>query len=198
MKLGPRSHCAPALLLCALLTPLAGCDGGEPHHDSSRLTQSGPSTSPSADVDGEVGTPVGLKDSAGESIFSLTIEGIRPESSCPSRLEEGNILVPENGTFIVVDLAATMSQNCGELNPAEPFLTLDSDAFAIADSTGALEARTHTVAAHGCYSLEDLVQPFINPGEELDGMVVLDTKLEHGYLVYNPWGVPGNGWRWKF
>ena len=183
---------------CALLTPLAGCDGGEPHHDSSSLTQSRPSASPSADVDGEIGMQVGIKDSAGESIFTLTIEGIRPESSCPSRLEKGIVTKPENGTFIVVDLAATMSQNYGEFNPAEPFLTLDSDAFAIADSTGAMQSGTHTVAAHGCYSLEDLVQPFINPGEELAGMVVLDTDLEHGYLVYNPWGVPGNGWRWEF
>lgn len=183
-------------ILCTLLASLAGCDD-EPSLDSPAVTNSRPASS-DHDINGTIGIPVGLEGSSGQSVFSLTIETIHTESSCPSRLDPGATIEPENGFFIVVELSATMSEDFGDLNFAEPFMTLDSDAFAIANPAGQMEATTHTVAAHGCHTLDELVQPFINPGEDISGLIVLDTELDHGYLIYNPWGVPNHGWRWEF
>lgn len=79
-----------------------------------------------------------------------------------------------------------------------PFLTVDSDALALLDLNEVSQSDILTAESYGCYSNDQRIAPFVIPGESVEGLVVLDTDLEHGYLVYNPWGVEGSGWRWEF
>ncbi|MBS5747962.1 MULTISPECIES: hypothetical protein [Actinotignum] len=154
---------------------------------------------PSGDVEAQLGVPVGLSvDGATRAAFTLTVTDITRTQECPSRIAEPAVFTPENGTFLVVDLSAQMAADYAAYDPDAPFLTLDRDAFHLTDREGNIQEDSHTMASYGCYSTEERVTPFINPGENAGGKVVLETSLEHGYLVYNPWGVPGSGWRWAF
>ncbi|MDY5149602.1 MULTISPECIES: hypothetical protein [Actinotignum] len=154
---------------------------------------------PSGDVEAELGVPVGLSvDGATRAAFTLTVTDITRAQECPSRIAEPAVFTPKNGTFLVVDLSAQMAADYAAYDPDAPFLTLDRDAFHLTDLEGNIQEDSHTVPSYGCYSTAERVTPFINPGERAAGKVVLETSLEHGYLVYNPWGVPGSGWRWAF
>ncbi|WP_155875968.1 hypothetical protein [Actinotignum schaalii] len=154
---------------------------------------------PSGDVEAELGVPVGLSvDGATRAAFTLTVTDITRAQECPSRIAEPAVFTPKNGTFLVVDLSAQMAADYAAYDPDAPFLTLDRDAFHLTDRDGNIQEDSHTVPSYGCYSTAERVTPFINPGESAAGKVVLETSLEHGYLVYNPWGVPGSGWRWAF
>lgn len=154
---------------------------------------------PSGDVEAQLGVPVGLSvDGATRAAFTLTVTDIARAQECPSRIAEPAVVTAENGTFLVVDLNAQMTADYAAYDPDAPFLTLDRDAFHLTDQDGNIQEDSHSVASYACYPAAERVTPFINPGESAAGKVVLETSLEHGYLVYNPWGVPGSGWRWAF
>lgn len=91
-----------------------------------------------------------------------------------------------------------MDRSFPEQTNETPFVTVDSDAFSILDDDGNVVSGTLSQKAYGCFTLEERVQPFVNPGESVAGLVVLDSSVDHGYLQYNPWGVAGSGWVWKF
>ncbi|MFE1522726.1 hypothetical protein [Schaalia turicensis] len=154
---------------------------------------------PGGDVEAQLGVPVGLSvDGATRAAFTLTVMEITRPQECTSRIAEPTVFTPEKGTFLVADISATMAQDYAQYDPEAPFLTLDRDAFYVTDREGNIQKGSHTVAAYGCYTIAEKVAAFINPGETAAGKVVLETSLDHGYLVYNPWGVPGSGWRWAF
>lgn len=156
-------------------------------------------TAANGDVLAEVGEASGLVGPDGDSAFSIIVRQLRTEKECPSKLEDGTTFIPENGSFLVADVAAVMDPEFAAMTAQDtPFLTVDSDAFGLLDLNGVIQENPYTVAAYGCYSNDQRIVPFINPGESVEGLVVLDTDLEHGYLVYNPWGVEGSGWRWEF
>lgn len=218
----------PALWACAALLALGGCstvaadetdsidplpvatavpeDAGqelEPDVQSSGESVEGEEgdvvVAPNGDVVAELGVESGLVGPDGNSAFSMTIREIRLEKECPSKLGDGSTFTAENGSFLVADVAAVMDPEFAEMTSQDtPFLTVDSDAFALLDLNEVSQSDIFTVEAYGCYSNDQRIAPFVNPGESVEGLVVLDTDLEHGYLVYNPWGVEGSGWRWEF
>lgn len=149
------------------------------------------------DVVGEIGVPSGLVGADGEPVFTLTIQGISLESTCPARLD-GAVFTADTGQFLIARVEATMAPSFAEQTPDTPFLTVDSDAFTILDATGKSAGAAFTEKAYGCFTLEERIQPFVNPGETVSGVVVLESSVEHGYLQYNPWGVAGSGWVWEF
>ena len=157
-------------------------------------------TSDVGDVEASLGTPVGLVDSEGTSQFSVTVDSIEFLDVCPSRLEDGTQHTPENGSFLVADVTASMEATYVDALDAgeEPFLTLDADAWYVTDLNGVAQQAPVTVSSYGCFSTDERMTPFINPGETLSGKIVLDVDITSGYLVYNPWGVEGSGWRWRF
>lgn len=173
--------------------------GSEGTPDAS-ASATGIPTAPTGDVDATIGQQVGLVDSEGASQFGLTLTGITFPTTCASRLADGTTHTSENGHFLVADIDATMATTYTHHTTGEdqPFLTLDTDAWYIADTNGVLQDNVNTVSAYGCYPTGQRITPFINPGEHVTGKVVLDTNLTHGYLIYNPWGVTGSGWRWAF
>ncbi|MGJ9695673.1 hypothetical protein ACRQHG_00610 [Actinotignum sp. GS-2025a] len=185
----------------------ASASGNRTMHDRAAVTDSSDASeggrpvtvASGGDVEAQLGVPVGLSvDGATRAAFTLTVTGLTRPQQCPSRIAEPTVFTPENGTFLVADISASMAQDYAQYDPEAPFLTLDRDAFYVTDQEGNIQKGSHSVAAYGCYTTAEKVAPFINPGETAAGKVVLETSLDHGYLVYNPWGVPGSGWRWAF
>lgn len=158
-----------------------------------------PEVSETGDVEGTLGEPVGLAGGEEEAIFTMTVNSIEHAQTCPSRIDPTDV-TNENGSFLVVDVTAEMSENYAEFldEGEEPFLTTAPDAFYLTDLNGVIQADVITISSYECFSIEEQVPPFINPGETAEGLIALDTSLDHGYLVYNPWGVDGSGWRWEF
>lgn len=209
----------PVLAACAAILALAACSsgadadgediptvpvataapGGDSTSDTGTQSDDKPQVSETGDVEGTLGTPVGLSNED-ESIFSLTVDSIEHADTCPSRLDPADEVSPEKTSFLVVDMTATMAADFEDHidEGEETFLVLAADAFYLTDENGVIEEEVITVASYECFSIEELVNPAINPGQETSGVIALDTDLEHGYLVYNPWGVDGSGWRWAF
>ena len=149
------------------------------------------------DVVGEIGVPSGLVGADGEPVFTLMVQDISLEPTCPARLD-GAVFTADSGQFLIARVEATMAPSFAEQTPDTPFLTVDSDAFTILDATGKSAGAAFTEKAYGCFTLDERIQPFVNPGETVSGMVVLESSVDHGYLQYNPWGVAGSGWVWEF
>lgn len=162
-------------------------------------TEETPEVTDTGDVQGELGEPIGLAGGGDEAIFTLTVNSIEHADTCPSRIDPVDV-EPEGEDFLVFDISAEMSEDYSEYldDGEEPFLTIAPDAFYLTDLNGVIQADVITVASHECFALEDQPAPFINPGETASGLIALDTSLDHGYLVYNPWGVDGSGWTWEF
>ncbi len=149
------------------------------------------------DVVAELGVPSGLVGADGESDFAITVTGIDLIPSCPSRID-GEMIHADEGRFLVAHVEAVVDASFTDEGEEASFITVDSDAFRVLDTDGEEPAGSATEKAYGCFSLEDRIQPFVNPGESVTGVVVLESSIEHGYLEFNPWGVPGSGWVWKF
>ncbi|MFT3943214.1 MAG: hypothetical protein QM705_05235 [Ancrocorticia sp.] len=149
------------------------------------------------DVIGKLGEPSGMVGANGQPVFTVAVTEIRLEPTCPTRIE-GETFTADAGKFLVARVEATMDPSFPEQTNETPFVTVDSDTFSILDGRGEVVVGTLSQKAHGCFSLEERIQPFVNPGESVTGLVVLESSVEHGYLQYNPWGVPGSGWVWEF
>ncbi len=149
------------------------------------------------DVIGSIGEPSGMVGANGQPVFTIKVTDIRLESTCPTRIE-GETFTADGGKFLVARVEATMDTSFPEQTSETPFVTVDSDAFSILREDGEVVGGTLSQKAYGCFTLEERVQPFVNPGESVTGLVVLESSIEHGYLQYNPWGVPGSGWVWEF
>lgn len=149
------------------------------------------------DVIGKLGEPSGMLGANGEPVFTIAVLDIRLESTCPTRIE-GETFTPDEGKFLVARVEATMDPSFPEQTTETPFVTVDSDAFSILTESGEVVAGTLSQKAYGCFTLDERIQPFVNPGESVTGVVVLESSVDHGYLQYNPWGVAGSGWVWEF
>lgn len=173
--------------------------GGNSTSGNGAQSDDRPQVAETGDVEGTLGTPVGLS-SDDESIFSLTVNAIEHAQTCPSRLDPADTVSPEKSSFLVADMTAIMAADFEDHidDGEETFIVLAADAFYLTDENGVMEEGVITVASYECFSIDELISPAINPGQETSGFIALDTDLEHGYLVYNPWGVDGSGWRWAF
>lgn len=154
----------------------------------------GVTTIDSGDVLATVGESVGLNQN-GATVFSVTMNDIGFETTCPSRLE-GTVTAEQ--TFIIANFEAELSESFTDADTSDPFIALGSDVFAVYGKDGQVDEEAHSARAFECYSTEELIAPVIYPGETESGYVVLETDLTDGYLVFNPWGVAGSGWAWEF
>lgn len=140
-----------------------------------------------------IGETSGLTSPDGGVLFEVTIRDARWEESCPSR--SGGTASPEVGTFLVLDVVATLSESYAENMPDvdDPFIPVVPDFFTATDGSAPLPS--HSDAAFGCYDAE-LITPFVEPGATSEGLVVLDVSRPHAAsVIYDPFGT--GGWAWE-
>ncbi len=140
-----------------------------------------------------LGEPAGLAPEGSRSAsFQITLDSIEVLTGCPGR---GVTLAPENGYFVVIDLAASVDFDVVETTGADVFMPLVADSFGVLGPDGAPQAAP-TEASWGCYEDDQLAPPFVGAGESAAGKVVLDSAVPAGTLVYTPGG--STGWEWSF
>lgn len=150
---------------------------------------------PSGNVEKDIGESAGLTLAGSDhAYFEFVVEGIEVLVSCPGR----GVTVPtRNGYFVVVNLRAQMSDAVSQAvkGGSELFMPLTADAFRLVGADGPVAAETLTDASWACFGSDVLAEPFVGPGEETAGLVVLDSPISSGTLVYAP---AGRGWEWTF
>lgn len=159
---------------------------------------SGAPTSSAGHVLKEIGEPAVIVDSVdGEVIFSLTISDIEVRPDCPGAFAQA----PENGNYVVVTIDASFSAAAvdripGTAESGDVLMFLGPAMFSVVDESGAIHSSLETDAAWTCYETRERAAYTIAPGEEVVGLVVLDSPVASGTLVYRPVG--NGGWQWAF
>lgn len=212
-----RSH-TPVALMLAVLLGVSACaareteDRGvvEPELESSVApenvatpelrvdAEAGAPTSTSGDVLKELGEPATILDAAtGDLLFSLTVSEIEVRDDCPGSFARA----PENGQYVVVHIVAAFPLSAADHIPVdaengEVLMFLGPGMFSIVDDSGVVHETLETDAAWTCFETHERAAYTIAPGEEVAGMVVLDSPVPSGTLVYRPVG--NEGWQWAF
>lgn len=146
---------------------------------------------PSGNIKKDVGEPAGLTSVDGEVYFEIRVDDISVATTCSGR---GVDAPPEHGYFVIIELSARVADYVGEA-PPDVFMPLTADAFSLVGADGPLAVATSTDASWGCFEDDMLAAPFVGVGESTTGLVVLDSPLAAGTLVYAP---GGGGWEWEF
>lgn len=151
-------------------------------------------TDASGHVVKELGDSGGLVASDGQTIvFEMTVEGVDFLTECPGR--DGSTRTPENGSFVVLDVSATLDAAYEELSAAgsDPFMPLTAEMFQLTDAAGA-GLVSHSETAWFCFDRE-LVRSFLDPGTSAEGFIVLDGPADAAHVVFDPDAT--GGWRWN-
>lgn len=146
----------------------------------------------------QVGEPAGLtRPGSDHAHFEVVIDDIAVVRSCASRAIDAVERVPEHGFFVVVELTARMSDDVATTVPdgENLFMPLAADAFTVVANDGSITVQPLTDASWACFEGDVLAAPFVGPGESTSGLVVLDSAVDAGTLVYAP---AGPGWEWDF
>ena len=174
---------------------LAGC-----------ASSSGPATGPSptatieltvrgnilAAVGQLVATPVDVE--AGTTL-ALTVRDIRVVDTCPGRGQP--VQSPTLGQFVVIDVAAELVAEGGE-DPAQvpSYAGLGAERFGIVDPDGVAQEVSVTDASWACFEDEEILAAFVEAGQGVSGLVALDSRTDHGTILFIPG--EGIGWEWDF
>ena len=140
----------------------------------------------------QVGEPAGLVTAGAErASFQITVEDITVRQTCPGR---GVALAPERGYFVIIEIEASVAADASP-GGRDLFMPVVADSFDVVGTDGTSLAGP-SEASWGCYEDDELAAPFVGSGETTAGLVVLDSAVAQGRLVYAPGG--SSGWEWSF
>lgn len=205
-----KTRLVPAVLLAGALTAggawavVANTGNLEDRQGGAGVAQANPQDGSPVQVDendnvvktaGETG---GLVDSSGQEVFTVQVESVTAQQSCPARVGDQQ-LENVNGTFLYVDVNAELKQSVDQSVDAaqdELFLPLATEAFTVTGPDGTVYEMPASEMSWGCLSNDELLPPVINPGEALEGILVLDVPVTEGTVNYDPDRT--GGWSWAF
>lgn len=180
----------------------APTSAGDPDLDPDRQREPGAPlpTSAAGNVIKRIGESASLLEASGgaeqSEAFQLTVHEATTASSCPGRL--GRDMAPESGAFLVLDVEVRMAEgimaSLGEVADEDVLLPLGAEAFVAYDRDGVALAESASASAWACFADEELLAPFIAPGEVYRGLVVLDAR-DAASVAYQPGGAAG--WEWS-
>lgn len=196
-----RTWIAGALVaLAGTAATIAAANPGTPDIAEEAPSDTGVTTievAPSGNLRKDLGESAGLTLPGSDvAHFEVVVHDIAIIDSCPGRAA-GAERAPERSHFVVVDLTARMSDAVATdvLGGADLFMPLSPDAFTLVGRDGSVRSDLLTDAAWACFEDDTLAAPFVGPGESTSGLVVLDSDVASGVLVYAP---DGPGWEWEF
>lgn len=131
----------------------------------------------------------------GAVFFEITVDDATVTTTCPGR---GVDVRPANGHFLVLDVTATLSSDATAGGDAgqDVYMPLVAETFSIVTPEGGLQETTVTDASWACFEDDELLPPFLEPGQTASGKIVLDAANDSGVVVYAPDGLAG--WEWEF
>ncbi|WP_336705547.1 hypothetical protein [Micrococcus terreus] len=209
MKNG-RTRVVPAILLAGALTAggawavVASPGDLEDKQGGAGVAQVNPQDGSPVQVDAQdnvvktAGETGGLVDSTGQEVFTVQVESVTAHQSCPARVGDRE-LSSVHGTFLYVDVRAELDEAVGQSVDAaedELFLPLAVEAFTVTGPDGTVYDLPASEMSWGCLTDDELLPPVINPGQTLEGIVVLDVPVTEGTVTYDPDRT--GGWSWTF
>lgn len=183
-------------LWAVALASLAGCTGpgsGDGPDGDATTTPSPTAEGPAPVAPGEEVTTAIDGYALRFAVDSVTVTGTCPGRGTPEQ-------VPSHEVFVVLDVRAALEgtdpPGTDASTRGEVVVPLGAEVFRIAAPDGTVQEVTSTDASWACYDAADLAPPFVGPGEEAAGLVVLDSESGHGAVIFAPAGEPG--WEWVF
>ena len=193
MRTATRNRFRGAAAAAVVAAALSACSAPAPSASPGPSTPAGTVAKGSGEAGSLVDSP------SGAEVFSIRVNSIETATECEARTGAFT-LSPERGTFLVVDLVATLSSGAvGQDTGAdadEAYMPLVPEAFSVVPATGPVEHDVTSASAWGCLSEEELAPAVVNPDETVAGKVVLDTGAARGTVIYDPDGT--GGWSWPF
>lgn len=178
--LGLGAALVVALVVVAVV--LSAGPEGEPAATPAGTTSGSPtSTAPPTDRPSPpavpLGTPVEVAAPDG-GVLTLTVDSLTVAASCPAR--GGATPEPELAYFVVAEVTAAFAAAGGGGDAAR----VDAGSFVIRAPDGRTQQLVATASSFACFEAEQLLPPFVEDGQEVSGLVVLDSATAHGRVVH--------------
>ncbi|WP_341358814.1 hypothetical protein V5H98_13765 [Georgenia sp. M64] len=124
-----------------------------------------------------LGTPVDVAAPDG-GVLTLTVDSLTVAASCPAR--GGATAEPELAHFVVAEVTALFAAGGSDEDAAR----VDAGSFVIRAPDGRTQQLVATASSFACFDAEQLLPPFVEDGQEVSGLVVLDSATAHGRVVH--------------
>lgn len=177
--LGLGAALVVALVVVAVV--LSAGPEGEPAATPTGTTSGSPTaTAPPTDRPSTpsvpLGTPVEVAAPDG-GVLTLTVDSLIVAASCPAR--GGATAEPELAHFVVAEVTAAFAAGGGG-----DAARVDAGSFVIRAPDGRTQQLVATASSFACFDAEQLLPPFVEDGQEVSGLVVLDSATAHGRVVH--------------
>jgi hypothetical protein len=177
--LGLGAALVVALVVVAVV--LSAGPEGEPAATPTGTTSGSPTaTAPSTDRPSTpsvpLGTPVEVAAPDG-GVLTLTVDSLIVAATCPAR--GGATAEPELAHFVVAEVTAAFAAGGGG-----DAARVDAGSFVIRAPDGRTQQLVATASSFACFDAEQLLPPFVEDGQEVSGLVVLDSATAHGRVVH--------------
>lgn len=141
----------------------------------------------------EVGQLAGIGDPDGEMAVEFTMTDLEVGFECTSEWADE----PANGQFIAMTFEVETFPALSESSYFDSFYMSEYD-FTLFSEEGQRE-NDSTGNAYMCLDEGDRLPSDMGPGEKATGVLVLDTALDSGSIVYSTYTDDGEGaWEWSF
>lgn len=153
-----------------------------------------PSLSPRGNVVKEIGEDAGIIDGNGERLVNFVVNSISTNVICT----EESAQPAENGLFVAVDVSVQTSPAMAD--PDALITTFDMSPWmfsAISPRGISSNADPGTFASFTCMDDSVLLPSSIGPGENAEGIVLLDLQYPSGILVFEDFHT-GGSWEWEY
>lgn len=138
----------------------------------------------------EIGQRADVTDEAGNLLLDFAVTQIEVNPQCTSPFEQA----PEHGNYLALSLDVTTAS---DWDPAESPVFFDSSSWTVIGPDGTTE---NSSIGNGWSCLGEAVSlpGQIDPGQHLEGKVVLDTAYTSGVVILRLPGQTSGGWEWTY
>lgn len=126
--------------------------------------------------------------------LTLTVEDVSVVPTCPGRAAP--VQKPSLGHFVVLDVTAALERVGPDSSGGRPYAGLGAERFGLVAPDGTTQDVTSTEASWACFEPSELLPPFVDAGESVSGLVVLDSVSDHGAVTFAAGSEAG--WEWEF
>lgn len=131
-----------------------------------------------------------------EPSFKITVNKVQVLKSCTLR-GFGDEIKPENGSFLLLDVSATLAASAADTVDADvALMPLDASVFGVsAGENKNVSYQLDTIASYSC-EVPNALDIAVGAGDSVHGQVMLDSPYDSGQVIYDP--EKTGGWTWSY
>lgn len=153
-----------------------------------------PVLSPRGNLVKQIGEPAGIIDGNGVRLVNFVVNSITPDMQCTEEFAEP----AQNGVFVAVDVSVQTSPAMA--NPDAFISSFEMSPWmfsAISPDGVSSNASPDTFASFVCLDDSVLLPTSIGPGENAEGIVLLDLQYPSGILIFEDF-YTDSSWEWSY